>query len=850
MQRRRMSLNTLGHVLVLALVSPSAFAVLWNDVSQVPAAQTLSGDSAARAAAKIDFKHRLLNADPSAIRQQLLNAASAQARSAAAVGGTIELPMPDGSMRQYTVEDSPVMAAELADKYPEIKTFKVRAVDSPAMSGRVSSTPLGFHGYLDTENGTVFIDPVRGSNAQQYRAYYKLDYALAHKDTLQPFSCGVHDRTKGDAALILSSDTASKTAAKTEGNLRSYRIAVATTGEYSQTVAAGNATNTLTQVVIAIDRVNDIYERDLGVHLELVANNNLIIFTDPATDGYTNDNDTALLDENQLKLTNVIGSANYDIGHVFSTGGGGLASLGVVCDNSRKARGETGLSDPTGDPFYIDYVAHEIGHQFNAEHTFNGTSGSCGGLNRNPTTAVEPGSGSTVMSYAGICGAENIASQADAVFHAVSIDEIATFTRAGAASACSANGANAGNVAPAVVASGDYTIPGGTYFELTGAATDTDSLLYHWDEMDVGVATNSATLGRDLGSNALFRSFPPGANANYRPFPALTEILSGATALGETLPTESRTLNFRLTASDDKGGVNSDDTQVIVNSDAGPFKVLQPNSFVILDSSQQQVIEWNAACSEQPPVNCANVDILLSEDGGMTFPHTLLSATPNVGEASVSLAPVTSAAQARVRIQCTDNIFFDVSDTSFQISNGTGNVLASTGNGGSYNCGTSTGGAAGGDIEPNDSPSLANFITLPVSINGSVTELSDVDDYFVFIGDGKTYSFSISGYGSNDLDLYLYDTNLNQIELSESTFATAESFSAVLSSGESYFLLVTAFDTSFQTSPYTLAINLNTDGGGGGSMGFAGLLLLLLSRLPLLRKKPGVKQLLLASVRR
>ena len=127
MQRRRMSLNTLGQVLVLALVSPSAFAALWNDVSQVPAAQTMSGDSAARAAAKVDFKHRLLNADPSAIRQQLLNAASAQARSATSVGGTIELPMPDGSMRQYTVEDSPVMAAELADKYPEIKTFKVRA---------------------------------------------------------------------------------------------------------------------------------------------------------------------------------------------------------------------------------------------------------------------------------------------------------------------------------------------------------------------------------------------------------------------------------------------------------------------------------------------------------------------------------------------------------------------------------------------------------------------------------------------------------------------------------------------------------------------------------------------------
>ena len=843
MQRRSIALFVLCHLLVL--MSSSVRATLWTDVAQLPAVtQAVSADVAGKSGDSKGFKHRLLSADPASLRQQLLSSSAAQARNSPA---SIELPMPDGSMRQYTVENSPVIATELVDQYPEIKTFKVRAVDSPAMSGRVSVTPLGFHGYLDTEQGTVLIDPVRGSNAQQYRAYYKLDYALAHKDSLQPFSCGVHGSSESDNTLLVSDGTAGKNAAKTENALRSYRIAVAATGEYSIAVASpATASTAITraEIINAINRVNQIYERDLGVHLEYVVNDKTI-YLNPAGDPYSNDNNTALLDENQANLNDllVLGSANYDIGHVFNTGGGGLARLGVVCDNANKARGETGLSDPTGDPFYIDFVAHEIGHQFNAEHTFNGTSGSCGGDNRNPATAVEPGSGSTVMAYAGICDAENIANAADAVFHAGSIAVIAAFTRTGAAAACSVSGANAGNLAPVVTSPGNYTIPGGTYFELSGSATDADSLLYHWDEMDIGAATTSITIGRDLGSNTLFRSFEPSASGNSRTFPALNNILNGTTTLGETLPTESRTLNFRLTASDGKGGVGDANMQVTIDGDAGPFKVLQPNSFVVLDPAMPQVIEWNAACSEQAPVSCANVDIMYSNNGGSSF-STLLAGTPNDGEETVNLA-TGNTSQARIKIKCSNNIFFDISDANFSVNDVGGSALASTGSGGSFNCGTSTGGQAGGDIEPNDSPSIANFITLPISLSGTVSDALDTDDFYVFIGDGKTYSFSISDYGNNDLDLYLLDSTLNEVKFSDSTFSPTESFSATLASGKSYYLLVTAFDTMSLTSLYNMKINLNTDGEGGGSFGFIGLLMLLLSRLYLLRKKAYTEQLLL-----
>ncbi|PID69763.1 MAG: hypothetical protein CR985_04190, partial [Flavobacteriales bacterium] len=280
--------------------------------------------------------------------------------------------------------------------------------------------------------------------------------------------------------------------------LRTYRLAIATTEEYSnfQVDEAGLGTGAnrndsinavMSAIVVTMTRVNAVFGNDLAIKMQLVPNNDKIIFleTDPGDDPYTDDNSSKMLTQNQTTLDNIIGFSNYDIGHVFSTGGGGLAYLASVCTNS-KAKGVTGSSNPIGEPFYIDYVAHEMGHQFGANHTFNGTAGSCGGGNRNDPTAVEPGSGSTIMGYAGLCANHNVQNLSDSYFHKVSIEEIMNNVTNGAGQCATiSNFANNLHV-PVVNAGADFTIPKSTPFALTGQGSDADGnvLTYCWEQID------------------------------------------------------------------------------------------------------------------------------------------------------------------------------------------------------------------------------------------------------------------------------------------------------------------------------------------------------------------------------
>ncbi|HET9315633.1 MAG TPA: zinc-dependent metalloprotease family protein, partial [Vicinamibacteria bacterium] len=426
----------------------------------------------------------------------------------------------------------------------------------------------------------------------------------------------------------------------------------------------------LAAVVVAVNRVNTVYERDLAVHLNLVANNDQIIYT-AEPDPYTNNDGVTMLTQNQTNLTNVIGAANYDVGHVFSTGGGGVASLGVVCNNGAKARGVTGLGAPTGDPFYIDYVAHEMGHQFRGNHSFNGTTSACGGGNRSALTAWEPGSGSTIMAYAGICGAENLQSNSDDLFHVGSLVEIQTFVSTGGGSSCPTT-AVTGNAAPIVDGGPDFTIPQTTPFTLTATGSDPNGepLVYIWEQMNVGTAAPPNT---DNGNRAIFRSFDVSTSPS-RTFPKLADVLAGTLSFGEAWPTTDRSLSFRVTARDNHpgaGGTTIDPVVVTVVAGAGPFEVTSPNTSVTWTGFGTETVTWSVANTQAPPISAANVRISLSTDGGSTFPTVLAASTPNDGSEDVAV-PNTPTAQARVKVEAVGNVFFDIGNANFNIVPGGG----------------------------------------------------------------------------------------------------------------------------------------------------------------------------------
>jgi len=440
---------------------------------------------------------------------------------------------------------------------------------------------------------------------------------------------------------------------------------VAATGEYTQyhggTVSAG-----LAAVVTAMNRVNGIYEREVAIRMVLVANNDQIIYTDPASDPYSNFDGFAMLGQNQQTVDQVIGRNNYDIGHVFSTGGGGVAYLGVACERNFKAQGVTGLPAPTGDPFYVDYVAHEMGHQWGGNHSFNGNVGSCSGGNRNASTAYEPGSGSTIMAYAGICGSQNLQAHSDAYFHTISFDEIVAYSTAGGGDACAVT-TSTGNAPPAVDPGPPHTIPLGTPFTLCGSATDPDMdpLTYAWEQFNLGPAGSPSA---PSGDAPIFRSFTP-TTSPCRTFPRLADLQSNTMTIGEILPSYARTLTFRLTARDNQaggGGVDYAQVDVAVDGGSGPFRVTSPNSAVTWKVGENHDVTWDVAGTDLPPVDCPLVDVLLSGDSGATFPTVLAAGTANDGIEPITVPfPVTM--NGRIMVQCADNVFFDMSDTDFQV---------------------------------------------------------------------------------------------------------------------------------------------------------------------------------------
>ena len=601
----------------------------------------------------------------------------------------LALPLPNGKLTNFTLTPDSIMADGLARKYPNIRTFSGVSLDDPQFTGRFDITPNGFHGLFYYEGERIFIEPANSIaehelaqkaaktsrtlnvhprdyisyTGKESRRESRLKNELSHKFH-QPklkarqvnFLSSTEVNRVGKAANALGPESAIKT----------YRIAISAAGEYTN-VNGGTVDSAMAEIATLVNRLNQVYQHDLAIKLELVENNDLLIFTDANTDPFENDDDDGSL--NTDVIDGIIGNENYDIGHVLNTNGGGLAVLQAVCQPWYKGDGVTGDSRPNNDAFYIDYVAHEVGHQFGANHTFNGTADACEG-GRVSSSAYEVGSGSTIMAYAGICDDQNLQSHSDAFFHARSIDQISNYTQNGAGSSCGSITGNTNNT-PVVDAGSNYTIPARTPFKLSGSATDSDGdeLTYSWQQFDLGEKSASLAEQVDDGTRPLFRAFLP-TNFPERYFPQLSDVLNNKTTIGESLPTTNRELNFRLMVFDGQGGVSSGETKLTVVDTGEDFSITSPLSSDTWISSSNE-INWNVAGTTNEPINCSSIDVLLSQDNGQNFNITLASQVTNDGMHDLSIdtfcADEINTSQARVKLVCSDNIFFAINNAPFTI---------------------------------------------------------------------------------------------------------------------------------------------------------------------------------------
>lgn len=585
----------------------------------------------------------------------------------------ITLPLPDGASMDFDIWKTSIMEEPLQSKYQEIQTFTAVARGNKNVTAKIDFTVKGFHAMVFDGDNTFMIDPYSDIADGYSSVYYKRDYKRPES---QVMTCDIGDEQRikdasGNLPEHINGDNPG-TALKQYGSTKkTFRLALSCTGEYA--VAVGGSTPTtasvLSAMVTSMNRVNGIYEREFGVTMILIGNNDLLVYLDPASDPFTaNNNGGQLLGQNQNNTTTVIGSANYDIGHIFSTGGGGIAFLGCVCSGNIKARGVTGSANPVGDPYDVDYVAHEMGHQFAGDHTFNKCSNT-----ENDFTAYEPGSGSTIMAYAGICGSvNNLQAHSDPYFHWISLDEISNFLENDATCAVDAIGAPSVTL-PAI--NSTYSIPYLTPFELmapVATADSSDTMTYCWEQADLGNFQEDENGAANFTEGPSFRTFLSSGN-RLRVFPRIDSLLKNIISYrGERLPAVARTLTFKVTARNILNGLgafNLSDDKVTLNviNTGQPFKVTSPDLVTdTLYANSIRTITWNVAQTDVAPISTSTVDIFLSVDSGYTYPILVAAGVPNTGSYQAAI-PDTSSLKARIKVKGTGNVFFDISNANFKL---------------------------------------------------------------------------------------------------------------------------------------------------------------------------------------
>ena len=626
----------------------------WALIDQIPAERTAS-----EAWVRPDvFNAAVL--DTVAMRN-LLSAAPMEGTPEAELAPiVIDLPMPDGGFQAFAIYESPVMEAPLQAKYPLIRTYAGQSLEDDSAHVRITMTPSGFDAQIRRSGLHAYIDRYSKNDDTIYAAYYKKDLDRSNLS----WSCSYDEQLHGSPDIhgwaLDNQNNPPPLANLAAVTRKEYRLAMLCTGEYGQ-FHGGTVPSALAAIVTCVNRVSGIYQDEVGVKFNLVANNDQIVYTDPVGDGLSNS--SSLLNQVTSRINSVIGSANYDVGHGVSTGSGGVAFLGVIC-TSNKGGGTTGLAQPIGDPFYVDYVAHEMGHQFGGNHTFNGTGGSCNG-NRSSSSAYEIGSATTIMGYAGICSADNIQNNSDAYFHYRSQLEITNHITSGSGNNCDSPFAT-GNNTPIVDAGPSFTVPQGTPFFVTatGSDPDGDTVLYCWEQYNLGPAQTASAA--DNGSSPLFRSFSPRTSPT-RYFPDLIDLNNGTLTKGEKYATTNRTLTLRCTARDNNpsgGGYATDTTSVTVTTAAGPFNVTSQSTPTTITSGQMTVT-WNVA-NTNTVLGATQVDILFSTNAGASFDYVLATGVPNDGSETVSL-PAVFTNNGRVMVQATGFNFFDMNSSNITI---------------------------------------------------------------------------------------------------------------------------------------------------------------------------------------
>ncbi|HEX4945113.1 MAG TPA: M12 family metallo-peptidase [Blastocatellia bacterium] len=584
----------------------------------------------------------------------------------------ITLPLPDGGFASFRLEESPVLPATLASKYPELKSYRGEALDGSGALMRCDWSPRGLHATILNQDQWISIYPMTADNTDYYVSAFGSEVA----SSAAQLRCEV-DEAKHlvNRAQVESNEPENVPSGPVR---RTYRLALATTVEYTNNASFGGGSVAATMATLNtwVNALNVIYERELSVRFVLAANNDQVIFT-AEPDGLTGDSNSAMVDEIRPLMNSKLGAGNYDLGQVLSPGSGGLAYIGVVCANNFKAGGVSRISAgvPIGTGYNLITLAHEIGHQFSARHTFSDTlSSACSGSQFPLNTAVESFGGMTIMSYAEAC--TRIVAATAPHFHSVSYVQMAAYMNS-AAGGC-ATTVNTGNQTPTLNVGANYKIPKQTPFTLTAVGGDPDSsdvpnLKYSWEQTDPGLNPPSA----DGSTGPLFRPFAP-TSTRARTFPSLTYILNNANVppdevLGlktaEMLPTVARAMDFACVVRDGRGGVNFGEVTVTV-ANAGPFLVTSPNTATTWSGGTAQTVTWSVSNTNAAPINCANVNILLSTDAGNSFPYLLAHNVPNSGSASVNLPPGLLVTQARIKVESVGNIFFDISDVNFTLMPG------------------------------------------------------------------------------------------------------------------------------------------------------------------------------------